>query len=360
MSKMDTIKSMFHYNLKNTTPPLYRIASIELTNRCNYRCAFCPYQNQEIMKRNFSDMSLEDFRYIIHEYKQYLSVPNLVWHGESLLHPQFDDFVRILKEEKIDYCLTTNGSMLHEHVNIFKIHPPKSLMLSLYTTNQQKYKKFTRYGNLDNVITNIINFIKVNPSTYVDIRVIKMHGYEEDVKDIENLFKNKNVNISYNTLHSQGGRVDVSKFDNPNNHTIDFKYCIQPWKYCFIGSDMGIYICDCHDDTPIGNLKEQTLEEIWNSSKYQEIRKNILTGQFRKNEMCRYCDSFEIYGLANKPTIFFPFTKIFIYKILINYFPKRFNAQNLLKRVKRKEKTWVQQERERREFIKEKTGVDVK
>jgi hypothetical protein len=43
----------------------------------------------------------------------------------------------------------------------------------------------------------------------------------------------------------------------------------------------GVYLC-CPSwlDTPIGNLRFQSVEEIWNGERAQDIRRSILDGSF--------------------------------------------------------------------------------
>ncbi|MDH4206823.1 MAG: SPASM domain-containing protein, partial [Desulfobacteraceae bacterium] len=62
-------------------------------------------------------------------------------------------------------------------------------------------------------------------------------------------------------------------------------FCSKPFKWfeVFQGNEIGeIYLC-CPGwlDTPIGNLQHQSVEEIWNGEKAQEIRRSILDGSFR-------------------------------------------------------------------------------
>ena len=50
----------------------------------------------------------------------------------------------------------------------------------------------------------------------------------------------------------------------------------------------GVYVC-CPSwlDIPIGNLQHQSVNDIWNSEKAQEIRRSILDGSFRYCNRCR-------------------------------------------------------------------------
>ena len=60
-------------------------------------------------------------------------------------------------------------------------------------------------------------------------------------------------------------------------------FCAKPFKWFEVsqGNETGdVYMC-CPSwlDMPIGNLTRQSVEEIWNGEKAQEIRRSILDGR---------------------------------------------------------------------------------
>lgn len=62
-------------------------------------------------------------------------------------------------------------------------------------------------------------------------------------------------------------------------------FCSKPftWFEVIQGNDIGeVYVCcPAWLDTPIGNLRYQTVNEIWNSQKAREIRRSIHDGSFK-------------------------------------------------------------------------------
>ena len=64
-----------------------------------------------------------------------------------------------------------------------------------------------------------------------------------------------------------------------------------PFTDMFIFPDgrMGLCCCDNFEVTTLGDLNEQTLQEIWKGEKYQDARKKI--GEGRQNfPFCKHCD----------------------------------------------------------------------
>ena len=69
-------------------------------------------------------------------------------------------------------------------------------------------------------------------------------------------------------------------------------FCILPWIHMHVwpnGNAMPCCIAD--SDNPFGNLKDNSIEEVWNSDKYKELRLAMLKGE--KLDTCRRCYELE-------------------------------------------------------------------
>jgi len=319
IKKIGTLRNIIYYHLKRTSIPVNRIAGVELTNRCNQQCSFCPVNTKNVTKpvtRKQIDMDIWEFTSILEEYNKYMRDVNISHHGECFLHPNFDEAILALKKYKIAYSITTNGSLVGEHIDILEEYPPGLIMFSLYTLNPDKFKTLTKTGDVDIVLQNVEKLLKLKKegriNTRILIRAIKMDGFEEDVEKVKDYFLNKDVDLNISVLNSWAGRVDITKYGTHLEHTIDFKYCIQPWLHCIIGSNSGVYICNNHEDEPIEYLYNKSLEEIWNSNSYRDIRKNILNSEFRNNKICSECDSFISGCMMSKPSAWFFMDGVFL------------------------------------------------
>lgn len=88
--------------------------TIELTNKCNLDCVFCPRRYME-SELDFMDKNL--FTKIIDEIAKY---PDTVivpfFRGESLLHPDFNFFMEYMrkKSERFVVQLATNAVVLDD------------------------------------------------------------------------------------------------------------------------------------------------------------------------------------------------------------------------------------------------------
>lgn len=84
---------------------------LELTNKCNFHCAFCPSDSQ---KRNVGFMDLEVAKRTYREIaeKKLVQRVNLHLMGEPTLHPKLIEVLKIGAQENVQTELVTNGSTL--------------------------------------------------------------------------------------------------------------------------------------------------------------------------------------------------------------------------------------------------------
>tara|TARA_B100001167_G_C16766035_1_gene304224 strand:- start:126 stop:1820 length:1695 start_codon:yes stop_codon:yes gene_type:complete len=113
---------------------------LELTNKCNFHCEFCPSDSQTRL-HGFMDLSLAKKIFDEIASKQLVKQVELHLMGEPTLHPKLNDILTYAKEKNVKVALTTNGSTL------VKKRVPKLLesisgriVASLMTPTKETYK----------------------------------------------------------------------------------------------------------------------------------------------------------------------------------------------------------------------------
>lgn len=94
--------------------PLRSLHQIEITSRCNLRCAYCPSPK---LGRPKVDMTRAHFERALAWVRHFVRAGtqvelNLAGIGESTMHPDFVDFVRLAREAvgwRVDLVFATNG-----------------------------------------------------------------------------------------------------------------------------------------------------------------------------------------------------------------------------------------------------------
>jgi radical SAM protein with 4Fe4S-binding SPASM domain len=94
--------------------------------------------------------------------------------------------------------------------------------------------------------------------------------------------------------------MDNQKLENPGDK-VSKSFCVLPWIHLNTWPNGNVYPC-CLTDwrEEVGNLKDNTLEEIWNNDSMKSIRKDMLSGD--KHNSCRKCYQQEENGLDSTRT----------------------------------------------------------
>ncbi|MEK6725991.1 MAG: radical SAM/SPASM domain-containing protein [Deltaproteobacteria bacterium] len=94
--------------ITDSTTKRFRQVYIEITNKCNLSCSFCPRT-----RRPPADMDAALFARIVEEVKPLTDKVYLHVMGEPLMHPDFTHFIQISADNAMPLAITTNGSMIH-------------------------------------------------------------------------------------------------------------------------------------------------------------------------------------------------------------------------------------------------------
>lgn len=144
---------------------------VELTNRCNFSCQFCP---DGVMLRERGDMELDLFKKAVGEIAEEKLTDTLLLHvmGEPLLYRYFAEAVDYIHSKGLKVCLTTNGALMTtentakligkdvDHI-IFSVQTPKKKSFELRKTNMA----FDEYKNI--ISSSIAGILKNSCKTYV-------------------------------------------------------------------------------------------------------------------------------------------------------------------------------------------------
>lgn len=127
--------------------PVSRV-HMELTNRCNFDCAFCP---NSLMMRPKGSMDLSLAQKIIDELAREQLAQKLTFHvmGEPLLHPQVFEILEYGQRQGVKLGLTTNGSLFRpEVVERLLALELQQVNISLQTPDKASFA-LRRAGSLD-------------------------------------------------------------------------------------------------------------------------------------------------------------------------------------------------------------------
>lgn len=121
---------------------------IEISNRCNLACAFCPS-----VKRDTKTMDEAEFKHILSEISPYTDHIYLHVQGEPLLHPTLMRFLDIAYSYRLKVHLVTNGTLLISYGTKLPFHPALAqLTISLHAWESLPKESFHQLNEFLKII----------------------------------------------------------------------------------------------------------------------------------------------------------------------------------------------------------------
>lgn len=272
-------------------PPV--LVGVEVTNRCNSRCVFCPRDKIEIPMGIMSD---EVFEGVIGGIREVMGVNrvsmiSLSGFGEPLLDGGIFEKIRRIKVEfpGVGVKFFTNGMLLTvdvarrlQEVGLDRIE------ISFEGWSRARYNSVRVGLDYDVVFSNIVNALEVwrvwgGPDVYMGLVT-----YPEDMdkrKGFKAYWLRRGVKkVLFHAPHNWNGNLYESK---PTRGFI----CSMPWR--FIGFSWRGDITPCCIDIncvlSVGNVRSGAFG-VLNGYGYKRFRDEMLRGNGYKNPLCAKCN----------------------------------------------------------------------
>ena len=297
------------------------VLTLEITNICNADCRFCAYR---FLKRPKQIMSNELFKHSVSQFAaaggRILNLTPIV--GDPLLDNQLIDKIRFAKHLKtISYVsLFTNliGSKGFDAEDILS-SGLSEINVSTCIGDKEMYRRIFGVDKYDLVMQNLDNLLRANlrlgNRTKIMIHMKGDKPYDkitssDDYKQLRRLYGRAICHIE---TEFDSWSCRVKEEDLPRGHK--FRKLLNMLEPCselydgmivFANGDVGIcWRRDLEADLVIGNIYENSLEQIWRGEKLQKIREEWAKGNIP--EICRSCGCYtSLTRLAsyNRSTIF--------------------------------------------------------
>lgn len=266
---------------------------IEITNICNLKCTFCPETN-----RKKQLMSIESFEEVIRKICKHTKLVCLHVKGEPLLHNNLEDILKILEKYDLKANITTNGTLIKEKMEIIKNSKSvRQINFSIHSITQNSilnkqylHDIFESAKQLENIIisyrlwnlksiqeNNINNDIIKSIEDYYNISNLKEQLMQKDYLQLkENIFINQDIEFTWPDINGE-------KINEKGR-------CLALKEQVAILVDGTVVPCclDNNGDIPLGNILEESLEEILSKDRSATIKKNF-ENSIITCELCRTC-----------------------------------------------------------------------
>ena len=250
-----------HFNGMPTSHVLKSISSIDITTTdlCNRTCVFCPRHDPKVYPNRNLHMTAEGAKIIADKISvlDYSSTIGISGFGENLLNPEIISIIREFKEAnpKASIQCNTNGDPL----------------------TREMFEELKQNG-LD--ILNINIYDGLEQIDYFDEMLNDLDGYRYRVhhnpEDYGIIFNNRSGLIDWLPVENE----DVSNLP-----------CYMPFYKMMIDWNGDVLFCanDWGRERVVGNLFQQSIEDVWMSNEMKKVRQKLNKGN-RNFSPCKTCN----------------------------------------------------------------------
>ena len=288
----------------------FKVAKIKPTNNCQSRCISCNYWKEKFE----NELSLTHWLDLLHQIKETGVSELMITGGEPTLFKQLDEIIKKAKEiEFKTISITTNSLSLNQRrIDLLVNSGINEFVLSLEGLETHDTIRGIK-GNVQKVIRNIDYLKKINFKN-IKIAFTIMSENIDQIEEIINFTREKNIKIMFNVIDDQNyffNNIDkkLLKFKNQNilNKKLDFindciketpenfandapsiQYAKEYFKDskmkstpCYLGyygyeiDSNGDFYTNCWAMKPVGNIKNNSLNEIIESDNFKKQVKDM-------------------------------------------------------------------------------------
>lgn len=283
------------------------VLNIETTNKCNLHCTMCQREfgeTQKILQANSGLMSMETYRKILPFFPGAKRIA-LSGFGETFLHPEFAEMLRLAKEHSPAHTTVyTNGTVLNEKKAEAIVRLGLDCLSNSIDGATKEVYEPIRGISLDHLIKNLkaLQRIKQELGSDKPEVILQMVAMRQNLDDLPRLVELAHevgaaeVSIVNLTVHAdhlreqslylhrgeaervfQKARAVAEKLDvrlslpGFDDHVAGLRCFLTD---LFVTFDGLVLSCALERHT-LGSLKETSIQEIWNNAQMAHLRKRM-------------------------------------------------------------------------------------
>lgn len=271
---------------------------VEPTSFCNLKCPMCTSKDIPEGKIGYMDWNL--YKKIIDEAKGFVYDINLFMGGESLFHKRLPEMIAYAKANGIRTRLSTNATVLTKEKREALFDAGLDFIIFSFDGYEKEvYEKIRVNANFEKTLGNIKAFLEEKKrrgsrKPYVVFQMIEFAGRLEEkrsafLRELEGLPIDK---FSFISPHTFGGKIPQDDRKGFRSKGSRYVPCTFLWYSMSVRWDgMAVPCCvDLAGEMPLGDLRKESLLDVWNGSMLTELRGKIAAGRYQEIPLCRGCD----------------------------------------------------------------------
>jgi radical SAM protein with 4Fe4S-binding SPASM domain len=259
-------------------------------------------------------MEWELFRKIADDFTSHLFPITILFelHNEPLLDDRTFQFIKYIKKKnpRKKTVVVTNGTLI-DRFSLSEIIESRidSINVSLNAHSNETYEKLTSSKNYSKVKENILQLASdARLKQRLIVTFVENNLNKDELNEAEQYWSDKGIRTQVKHLENRAGILNnyealkpsdgksVDTFFKHNWHQIKKKGkavigCHHPFYKLNILFNGDVILC-CHDwerTTVLGNMNSTSIQEVWNSREFNDIRKRILVNRMDKPSCCQKC-----------------------------------------------------------------------
>jgi radical SAM protein with 4Fe4S-binding SPASM domain len=264
---------------------------VETTAKCNIYCPMCP---RETHKQPKEDMPAEIFERLVQGAARTGEHMMLIGLGEPLLDPAIFDRVEYCQRHGISTLLSTNGTLLDEAAAARLIDSRLDhITLSFDGATKETFEHYRKGARFEKVRDNFVRFCRMKHARgspmQVVVQMVRMSGNAHEAEDFKRFWS------SVEGVDQVRVKEDETNLLQPerNRSGQDARRCHYLWRGAmYVKHDGRVFPC-CQsyalDGAPVGDLRTQSLAEIFNSDAMRNLRRLHAQGRAAEIDICARC-----------------------------------------------------------------------
>jgi len=305
---------LFSSNYLHTNLNIYPFfISVEVTDFCNLHCPECPVGMGSISKSGNSSFDFKMYEKLIDELKPTLQHVILYFQGEPFLSNQLIEMIRLTHDAGIYTSTSTNGQFLSGNIaKEIVLSGLDKLIVSIDGSTQQVYETYRVGGHLQKAMDGIISLVEWKKTLksitpFIEIQFLVLKTNEHQMREMKQLsktlgayrltfksaqlydFENGNKLLTTIKKYARYKKTNEGKFVIKGRQS---NRCGRLWSGAVVNVNGEVLPCcfDKSSEHSFGNIRDNTFQNSWQSSKATAFRRGILNDR-KQFEICRNCTS---------------------------------------------------------------------
>ena len=272
---------------------------IEITNICNLSCSFCSIDNRVKDK-----VTVNKFEEILKKIDKYTDYIYLHVKGEPLLHPNLKELLDIASKYNKHVNITTNGTLIADKIDILTHPAIRQINISLHSENNKDNYLDDINRSVDKLKNKIVVFrywtLKDNELNKISTGIVNkiIDYYKLSTDTVEKINKENHIKLRDNLFLDKQNEFVWPDLNNDYYNEIGTCYALKDQLAILVDGTIVPCCLDSNGVIKLGNIYENTLEEVINSNRFQDMVKGFQNRRVCE-ELCKHC-SFKDRLLTNK------------------------------------------------------------